>query len=64
MTPKHVRARRIALGLSVPDLAAALGVSVELLQDFEEGRKELPNIERCQSILDRLEGERQRERSL
>lgn len=55
MTPRNVRSRRIALGLTVPELATAFGVSPSLLDEFERGRTQLPNAEQYQPILDRLE---------
>jgi DNA-binding transcriptional regulator YiaG len=39
MTPDELRAERKRLGLSQPKLAAALGISVRTLQDWEQGRR-------------------------
>lgn len=61
MTPKNVRVRRIALGMSVPELARAFGIPISLLQEFEEGRASLPEAERYRPILDRLELERRQD---
>jgi transcriptional regulator with XRE-family HTH domain len=58
MTPKNVRARRIALGMSVAELAKAFGISAELLHDFESGKPSLRDPEQYRPILDRLERDR------
>jgi len=55
MTPKNVRARRIALGMTVDELARALGIPAEILQRFEQGGTELPLAESFRPILDHLE---------
>ncbi len=47
--------------MSVPELARAFGISISLLQEFEEGRAALPEAERYRPILDRLEQERTRD---
>ncbi len=58
MTPKNVRSRRIALGLSVEELARELRVSTKTLRAFESGEGQLPEAETLRPIIDRLERER------
>ena len=42
MTPKELRSRRMANGISVEELARALGVSAEVLRAMENGEQPLP----------------------
>src|SRR5438105_9394858 len=37
LSPEQIQANRMSLGLSVPQLAARLGVTVDLLANWEEG---------------------------
>jgi transcriptional regulator with XRE-family HTH domain len=60
VTPKNVRARRIALGMTLPELAEAFEIPLSVLMEFELGRAPLPEAERYRPILDRLEQERLR----
>lgn len=42
MTPKEIRSRRIALGLTVQQFAAELGIPVEHLREIEDGERKPP----------------------
>ena len=42
MTPKELRSRRMANGISVETLARVLGVSAEVLRAMENGEQPLP----------------------
>lgn len=43
MTPKELRSRRMANGISVETLARVLGVSAEVLRAMEDGEQPLPH---------------------
>lgn len=55
MTPKELRTRRIALGLSVRQLADELGLTQTELQSMERAQSPLPTDETIRAILDALE---------
>ncbi len=61
MTPKNVRARRMALGMTTSELAEEFGISPSALREFELGASPLADAEKYRPILDRLEQERLRE---
>jgi transcriptional regulator with XRE-family HTH domain len=53
--------RRIALGLSVDELAREFGLPSRVLFDFERGTAALPEAEKYRPILERLEREQKRD---
>jgi len=57
MTPAELKARRERLGLSQAGLARLLPVSVDTLQNWEQGLRKIP------SILDRALRDLERERA-
>lgn len=59
MTPKELRSRRIALGLTIPQLARELGLSVSELQQMERGQMPLPSNTPLTDALNALEGRAQ-----
>lgn len=63
MTPKNVRTRRIALGMSVKELAEIFGIPAAVLREFETGSTPLPDAEKYRPLLDRLEQGRRSDRN-
>lgn len=61
MTPKELRTRRIALGLTVQQLARELDVTVTELQQMEDGITPMPKPEHLIDVLGRVEKERWRD---
>ncbi len=61
MTPKELRSRRIALGLTVQQLARELGVTVTELQLMEDGLFPAPQHDHLLDVLSRVEKERWRD---
>jgi CheY-like chemotaxis protein len=65
VTPKELRSRRIALGLTVPDLARELDLTVQELEQMENGVRPMPPHEPFAQLLDaatlRVEKERWRD---
>ena len=55
MSPKELRSRRIALGLSVREVAHELGVTETELQQMEKGSIPLPAHAKLSAVLDALE---------
>ena len=55
MTPKEVRSRRLALGMSVDQLGRELGISAEEVRAMENGERTLASAELVERILARLE---------
>lgn len=55
MTPKEVRSRRLALGMSVEQLARELGMSAEDVREMESGERTLASVRLVERILARLE---------
>jgi CheY-like chemotaxis protein len=60
MTPKEIRSRRIALGLTVPRLAAELGLTTNELDAIENGRQAAPSPISLSAVFDRLEASAER----
>lgn len=59
MSPKELRSRRIALELTIAQLAHALGITTSELQQMESGQLPLPPHARLTAILTSLEERRQ-----
>jgi CheY-like chemotaxis protein len=55
MSPKELRSRRIALGLTVPELAHALGLTAAELHAMEKGQTPLPPYDQILAALTALE---------
>lgn len=62
MSPKELRSRRLALGLTIPQLAKELGVLSAELQQMEKGHIALPSHTTLHTQLSELE-RRRRERT-
>jgi len=65
VTPKDLRSRRIALGLTVPELARELDLTTQELQQLEDGVRPMPPHELFSQLLEeatlRVEKERWRD---
>jgi CheY-like chemotaxis protein len=61
VTPKELRSRRIALGLTVQQLARELDVTTIELQQMEDGLTPAPHHEFLSDVLRRVEKERWRD---
>lgn len=59
MSPKELRSRRLALGLTVPQLAHELGLTASELQQMEQAQLPLPPRFQLAAALDRLEARKQ-----
>jgi CheY-like chemotaxis protein len=55
MSPKELRSRRIAIGLTIPQLAAELQISADELQQMENGQCAIPADLRLAARLKELE---------
>lgn len=55
MSPKELRSRRLALGLTIPQLAHELGLTTSELQQMERAQTPLPPHAQLASALDLLE---------
>jgi hypothetical protein len=55
MTPKEVRSRRLALGMSVEQLAREFGMSAEDVRAMESGERTLVSVRFVERVLARLE---------
>ena len=55
MTPKELRTRRIAIGLSTEELASALGLTTFELEEMERGQSPLPPDPFLAQALERVE---------
>ncbi|HEX7153086.1 MAG TPA: response regulator [Thermoanaerobaculia bacterium] len=55
MTPKEIRSRRIALGLTVQQLAHELGLETSALEGIEDGRRNAPPHRELLAVFERLE---------
>jgi CheY-like chemotaxis protein len=51
VTPKELRSRRIALGLTVPELARELDLTLQELQQLEDGVRPMPPHEAFSQLL-------------
>lgn len=58
VTPKELRSRRIALGITVPELARELQITTRELQQVEDGVAPMLPNEQISSVLRRLEERR------
>ena len=55
MTPKEIRSRRLALGMSVEDLARALGLPAAAVRDIENGERRMMSPALFEQTFTRLE---------
>ncbi|MDQ3280773.1 MAG: response regulator [Acidobacteriota bacterium] len=55
MSPKELRSRRIALGVTVPELARELGITTKELQFMEDGVTPMPPHEQFAQLLSEVE---------
>jgi transcriptional regulator with XRE-family HTH domain len=55
MTPKEVRSRRLALGMSVDELARALGLPAATVRDIENGEHPMTSSALFDKTFQRLE---------
>ena len=55
MTPKEVRSRRLALGMSVDELARALGLPATTVRDIENGERPMTSSALFEQTFTRLE---------
>jgi transcriptional regulator with XRE-family HTH domain len=55
MTPKEIRSRRLALGMSVDELARELGVPPGDVRELESGERSVPNAGVREQIFARRE---------
>ncbi len=55
MTPKEVRSRRLALGMSVDELARALGLPATTVRDIENGEHPMTSPALFDQTFQRLE---------
>jgi transcriptional regulator with XRE-family HTH domain len=55
MTPKEVRSRRLALGMSVDELARALGLPATTVRDIENGEHPMTSPALFDQTFKRLE---------
>lgn len=55
MTPKEIRSRRLALGMSVEDLARALGLPAATVRDIENGERPMTSPALFEQTFTRLE---------
>ena len=59
MSPKELRSRRIALGLTIPELARELGLTAAELQAMENGQTPLPSVISFDAILKDVESRKE-----
>lgn len=59
MSPKELRSRRIALGLTIAQLARELGLTTPELQQMENGQMPLPPHARLAAVLNAIEARTQ-----
>jgi len=55
MTPKEMRSRRLALGLSIEQLARELGMPTERLREMESGERAIREVALLEASFARLE---------
>lgn len=60
MTPKELRSRRLALALSVAELARELGMPVERVREMESGDAALAEHALIERIVAKLEARKHR----
>lgn len=57
MTPKEIRSRRLALGMSVDELARELGVPADVVRAMESGEQPVTNARLLEQTFARRERE-------
>ena len=55
MTPKELRSRRLAIGISAGELAFECKLPIRAVQDIEKGERDVPNADIFLRALERLE---------
>ena len=60
MTPKEIRSRRLALGMSVDELARELRLAPAAVRALENGDDPLPDDDALQRVFARLESAKKR----
>ena len=55
MTPKEMRSRRLALGLSIEQLARKLGMPAERVREMESGERAIREVALLEASFARLE---------
>ena len=61
MTPKEIRSRRLALGMSVEELARKLGVAADVVRAMESGEQPITNARLLEQTFARNERDQRRE---
>ena len=55
MTPHELRSRRVAIGITVGELAFEVRLPIRAVRDIESGNREVPNADLFLRTLERLE---------
>ena len=55
MTPHELRRRRVAIGITVGELAFEVRLPIRAVRDIESGNRDVPNADLFLSTLERLE---------
>ena len=55
MTPQELRSRRVAIGISVGELAFEVRLPIRAVLEIETSNREVPNAEKFLRALERLE---------
>jgi transcriptional regulator with XRE-family HTH domain len=55
MTPHELRSRRVAIGITVGELAFEVRLPIRAVRDIESGNREVPDAELFLRTLERLE---------
>lgn len=55
MTPKELRSRRVAIGISAGELAFEVKLPIRAVQDIESSEREVPHADIFLRALERLE---------
>lgn len=55
MTPQELRSRRVAIGITVGELAFEVRLPIRAVRDIESGNREVPNADLFLRTLERLE---------
>ena len=63
MTPKEIRSRRLALGMSVEELAGELAVPHEHVREMESGERPITNTRLLEQTFARRERDQEKHES-
>ena len=55
MTPQELRSRRVAIGITVGELAFEVRLPIRAVRDIESGNREVPDADLFLRTLERLE---------